>query len=384
MSAGQPQAAERWEKLRRDTLEQQATALSRQITEVMADLEAARVELGDAMVDLRRFSRLKSDVFKHLARREITALQRSPILSMIEAPNAGQLTLKLAAHASLENIGVQIQLQNRRGGPWLSIAAPEVNGSLTEHELESLDDAVQDPVFQALAKAMFQVGYGDLLPLAVTGLLLRQRRSRGRVAARGLVSDFIENRAYQISAARRLTPEQNAAEGHLTDAIVCYSSACQELALLQTALAGLEDERKQLNAAELRNEYERLCQLPLLHSLQVQDRGQILILTNVITVRDELCPPVLRRLGAFRIQIDLTRGLVKVFNQDPLLAAVNGGVQHPHVNADGNPCFGEASWNIQDLFATAALADLVAYVMQFIGTVNHLSVFRKASGWPPA
>ena len=375
--------ARRWARLRERTVEQQMEAAAQQVSAQTARLDAAYLDLGSATVDLRRFVQIQPEVWDDLAQTELALLHRSPALEGVEVLSASQLGFTLPSRIDLTDTAMRIHLGDS-SGPWLTVSAGGMFDAIAEGELAKLNERAADPIFQGLAKMALQSGYGDLVPLLVAGLLMRQRRCRSRVALFGKVSDWLQNRRYQLASQRDLLPDQKTAEGKYADALGRYSAACQELARLHFAQLTLEEERQRVSSCDLQSEFLRISRHPLARRLSVQDDiGVVELFTHEIILPDENTPPILRRIGQFRMVVDTVRG-IKVYNQDPRLLLANEGKHHPHIMTDGNCCFGQAASTIQKLLVTANLPDLLLYLLEFIGSINHASVFRKASFWPEA
>ena len=156
---------------------------------------------------------------------------------------------------------------------------------------------------------------------------------------------------------------------HLTGQVVDYQQAitrtlrqmAEQRDMLQIAQEAANDRTYVTHLAE---EWELLREHPRLAEAVVVDSKLTLVTTDDIRLhREDSCET--RWLGAFRIELDLNDGEIRLHN----LHTRRGGRDHPHV-VNGNPCFGGDHGVFSELMAAGSLHLLYEMLLQYLEKLN--------------
>ena len=117
-------------------------------------------------------------------------------------------------------------------------------------------------------------------------------------------------------------------------------------------------------AQHLADEWAQLRDHPRLVNAELEDNTLTLWTTDDLRLHCEDRTDT-RWLGAFRIEINLATGSVKLHN----LSTRHGGRDHPHVT-NGNPCFGGDHHAFAQLQSNGDLFVLFEMLLQYLETLN--------------
>lgn len=84
-------------------------------------------------------------------------------------------------------------------------------------------------------------------------------------------------------------------------------------------------------------------------------------------------------IGRVDVELNLDTSEIRIFNLD----RTAGGQQHPHVDGQGIPCFGEIKASLPELVAKKAIPEAVSVIIRFLWSINTADDWGKHIGlWP--
>lgn len=148
----------------------------------------------------------------------------------------------------------------------------------------------------------------------------------------------------------------------------------EELDLLQ--LKSAPDE-------EIGREFDELTNFPNVVSVDVEGSTIVVTTNNLYCVHPST--RVKYDIGAFKIKIYTDSNSIRWFNQTRLVNGGNQRMNAPHVNSDGNPCFGNTAEAFPRLIKKRELTSVVQLAIAFVESVNLDDSWGKhIEKWPRA
>ncbi|MBN1119787.1 MAG: hypothetical protein JXJ17_01815 [Anaerolineae bacterium] len=161
----------------------------------------------------------------------------------------------------------------------------------------------------------------------------------------------------------------------LVETFMHGSMFCRDLARIDELLQKLAAVPEK-SPEEYRAEYERLCQLPRIESLTVEEQ-EIRAQTRCVYLYDK--EGVRRQIGRFCITIDTEQACVRIHNLDHKMDRHD----HPHV-VEGNPCWGNMNLFLANKTLEGAWPDVLIQAVEFVFSVNHGDCYCPVSKFPAA
>ncbi|MEM5810058.1 MAG: hypothetical protein QW156_04190 [Candidatus Aenigmatarchaeota archaeon] len=163
----------------------------------------------------------------------------------------------------------------------------------------------------------------------------------------------------------------------LQNQVVERASQIQRLEQRVGALRG-EVERQNVG-----DEFDRLSGIPEIRRVIV-DREGIIVLTREIEVDFN---GRIYNLGQFVIYIfpptpTRERSEIRIFNRSNLIRGNVGVAQHPHINAEGECCWGSIVATIPELLGRREYFVLLQVIINFLKSINPSSWYRPITEWP--
>lgn len=146
-------------------------------------------------------------------------------------------------------------------------------------------------------------------------------------------------------------------------------------------LATLYSQDKDARMGMYNSEYDRVVSLPDVETMTVEPSGsKMYVYTTVLTCMDERSN-VLHELGKFRITLDIHNGTLRFENRTRQV----GGFFAAHVPTDGDPCLGNLSEALPELFGTNEYCALVQMAIRYLRSANTDDQWgRRILYWPLA
>lgn len=358
----QPDQAERWAKLRSQQTQNSRISLEQKRSRMLHDLERFSVQIEGFL--LQRCQEDAKPSRKVVQRTdENKQPYDSPLVKTVIKHEDGGLTVKTRTIGLDKETATAFILHLEPGASGYVITGIHCKtGSGPVSEL-SMDGSLQRALMLLQASRRFRalVAFTVADGLARIDPALPDLSSLGRSAI------------YRLS---RLSLSSNPCQSiELASVLMHGFMICRDLTRIESVLRNIATAPARA-VEDYKAEYERLCQIPRIESITVEDH-EIRARTRCVYLHDK--EGIQRRIGRFCIIINTEQGIVRVHNLNHKV----GHHDHPHVS-DGNPCWGNVHQYLASKTLEGAWPDVLLQTVEFVFSVNHRDCFCPVSMFPAA
>jgi len=188
--------------------------------------------------------------------------------------------------------------------------------------------------------------------------------------------------AYVRECGRRLQSTIEATRKSIEEARRTIRDCQKQITQAVRSEAGLRKKLEELLSSsasaekQFADEFDKLLQAPGVSSVRVAD-GVVQVFTDQVYIEYD---GRTYDIGKFRLDIYTSggNGGVRAFN----LSRKSAGFHHPHIDGDGECCFGNIADGVAKLIGEYQYSVLVQVMVQFLRSVNPDGWYTSIEGWP--
>lgn len=224
------------------------------------------------------------------------------------------------------------------------------------------------------------------LPLA---LEQDQERLDAMIAAAEESGRVRSREAYVKECSKRFEKTLDGTKKAITDGHAAVAKLQAELVKKIRETKGSERKLEQLEASkggqlsEYGLEFDKLLQVPKVIRVEAKE-GKVNVFTDVLFCTDPRSG-IRHEIGAFRIELDTTRGAPRWFNLTRQVAGYKESQMAPHIWASGEACLGNTAEIFPTLIGAFEFSAAAMVAIQFVESVNTDDPAGKhINKWPVA